>query len=82
MGRPVEWWVLDLAGDPVPGDPDGVVWLGGVWQEVADDAELAAIRLRALMEDPTAGAGGTLASAVPRLRWDSRLLGSAPTDAA
>lgn len=52
MGRPVDWWVLDLGGDPAPGDVVGVQWLAGVWQRLADEAEVAAGRVRALAGDP------------------------------
>jgi hypothetical protein len=29
MGRPTDWFVLDLRGDPVPGVPDDITVLAG-----------------------------------------------------
>ena len=39
--RPADWYVLDLPGDPVPGDPGSVGVLAHRVQRVAEDAERA-----------------------------------------
>ncbi len=50
MTRPTDWWVLDLGGDPTPGDPHAVRSLARQLADIAqesDDAQRAISRLRA-----------------------------------
>ena len=51
MGRPSDWEVLDLPGDPVPGDPPAVESVARRWSRVADDAESARARVVSLLGD-------------------------------
>nr|MDT0663733.1 DUF6531 domain-containing protein [Micromonospora sp. DSM 115978] len=46
MGRPSDWWVLDLEGDPTPGDPVRVRELAGRFSELSADAFVAAGEVR------------------------------------
>ena len=39
MGRPVDWWVLDLDADPVPGDAEQVRQLATALADFAMDAD-------------------------------------------
>ena len=54
MARPTDWHVLDLPGDPVPGNPWRVKELGGRMRSLADDAENAARNVRGLVGDHAA----------------------------
>jgi hypothetical protein len=56
MGRPSDWWVLDLDRDPVPGEPWSVRSLSRSWSGLADDAEWAQTRVRQLLGEGTVGA--------------------------
>lgn len=49
--RPVDWYVLDLPGDPVPGDPGSVGVLARRVQRVAEDAERAEREVQGLAGD-------------------------------
>jgi hypothetical protein len=51
VGRPSDWFVLDLEGDPTPGDPVVVSGLAGVWSGFADEVEAAERGLRSLAGD-------------------------------
>jgi hypothetical protein len=51
MGRPSDWSVVDLPGDPVPGDPVVVKALAVSWSSLAEDAEWARGRVDALLAD-------------------------------
>ena len=56
MTRPTDWWVLDFAGDPTPGDPFAIRDLARRYGEFVADVEAAAGRLRALTaRDAVAG---------------------------
>jgi hypothetical protein len=46
--RPADWWVLDLVGDPTPGDPFAVRDLARRFLGLAADADHAAGRVRSL----------------------------------
>lgn len=54
VGRPSDWWVLDLGADPTPGDPVSVRSLSRQWDRVADDAEAAERGVRSLASDGAA----------------------------
>lgn len=62
MGRPTDWWVLDLSGDPVPGDPSTITQVARRWSQVADDADTARSQITSLLGDQAvmawAGKGG------------------------
>lgn len=51
MGRPVDWWVLDLGGDPTPGDPERVRELAGALTDFATDADIARRTVAAIADD-------------------------------
>lgn len=51
MSRPHDWWVLELGGDPTPGDPGGVRRLASRVRRVADDAAAAERDARGLAGD-------------------------------
>ncbi len=55
MSRPVDWWVLDLEGDPTPGSPSAIRRMARSWSGLADDAEYAETRIRQLMGDEALG---------------------------
>jgi hypothetical protein len=55
MSRPVDWWVLDLEGDPTPGSPAAIRRMARSWSGLADDAEYAETRIRQLMGDEALG---------------------------
>jgi hypothetical protein len=55
MSRPVDWWVLDLEGDPTPGSPAAIRRMARSWSSLADDAEYAETRIRQLMGDEALG---------------------------
>jgi hypothetical protein len=51
MGRPTDWHVLDLDGDPTPGDVQRIRELARRTREIADNAEGAARNVRGLAGD-------------------------------
>ena len=51
MSRPTDWYVLDLSGDPVPGDPSTVSDVARKWSSVADDADTARTQISSLLGD-------------------------------
>ncbi|WP_240977896.1 DNA/RNA non-specific endonuclease [Knoellia koreensis] len=55
MTRPSDWWVLDLGSDPTPGDPVTIRSMARSWGGLADDAEYAEGKLRALIGDEAIG---------------------------
>ena len=51
MGRPVDWWVLDLDADPVPGDAEQVRQLATALADFAMDADLARKTVATISDD-------------------------------
>jgi uncharacterized protein YukE len=51
VNRPTDWYVLDLARDPTPGDPHDIASLARRVQHVSDDAGAAQRDVRALAGD-------------------------------
>jgi hypothetical protein len=51
VGRPSDWSVVDLPGDPVPGDSTVIRSLALSWSLLADDAEWAKNRVSSLLAD-------------------------------
>ena len=51
MARPTDWWVLDLSGAPVPGDPSTISDVARKWSSVADDADTARTQISSLLGD-------------------------------
>ncbi len=70
MSRPTDWWVLDLPGDPTPGDPGAVRslarQLGDVAQE-SEDAQRAISRLQAGRGELVGRAGEAFLSRLGKL---------------
>jgi uncharacterized protein YukE len=54
MARPTDWHVLDLDGDPTPGDVASVQALAGEFHDFADDVQRAFGQVSSLGADPTA----------------------------
>jgi hypothetical protein len=51
MGRPTDWYVLDLSSDPVPGEPEAVASVARTWSQIADDADTARGQIQSLLGD-------------------------------
>lgn len=51
MGRPADWYVLDLSSDPVPGDPEAAASVARTWSQVATDADTARSQIQSLLGD-------------------------------
>ena len=67
MSRPVDWWVLDLEGDPTPGSPAAIRRMARSWSGLADDAEYAETRIRQLMGDEARAGQGSYRDSVMSL---------------